>query len=125
VDILTEQFNVYNNALFDGNLESIRVELLDERIEDWDKIEGCYYPEENRIFVYFGEDWSIIKDTILHEMVHMWIEKVARLGSNRIGHGNEFENKMSECLRIMDKGIENDISDYREWFKRKSLQNNR
>ena len=104
VEYLEERFDTFNRMCFDGALPRIPIKLSRARtfvgrliyrpVRDW---RGRVVRREDfvlRISTYFDLPEAEIEDTLIHEMIHLWIAVNGIKDSST--HGREFRAKMKE-----------------------------
>ncbi len=113
VEYLEERFDTFNRMCFDGALPRVPIKLSSARsfvgrlqyrpVRDW---RGRVVRKEDfvlRISTRFDLHEAEIEDTLIHEMIHLWIA-VSGIQDNST-HGREFRSKMKEINTLYNRHL--------------------
>jgi len=88
-------FDGLNKLCFRGKLRRPVIKCLPDRHGG---IGGAFHPLDECIDIVGSDDASRLAETLLHEMVHLWMHRRHKASAN-MDHGPEFWDKFLFCLK--------------------------
>lgn len=142
-----ERYTFFNNLLFNGELpQSVKVYFVNSKnnksksngfdteerrrsykdlISDKDRTLGAWYESSNAIYIFIdrvGAEDFVIDTVLVHEMCHVWQDRVYKGGRNISAHSSPFQYAKSRTQKrsngIYDGGAYIDISKKDKQYKR-------
>lgn len=101
---LQKMFNDYNRIFFDNKINPVKVEFVNGRKRGVRL--GAYYQDDNRIIInsdYAGNE-NIIKNVLVHEMIHAYLGQNKERLTDKRAHGTDFKN-MAKEMQKKDKDL--------------------